>query len=113
MNTTFRAMLLEAERIRMGCRATQDIRPHAQFMSKMICYGREQQLLLGSLENGTASEEFLAQAAEMAACILEVIHGENIGSVLALSREEKMEIILRAKEKAESDITAAKRRGLL
>lgn len=105
MHRGFRDKLVEAAGIREVCRRTGDIGPHAEQMVRMIEYGREHQCLQGSVLDGTASPEALAQAAESAAFILDVIHGEErVGSTLNLSEEQKRALVYRAKERAEQHI---------
>ena len=71
-------------------------------MKEMIDYGREKGLLTGNIFDGTASEEYLGQAAESAAFILEN-HGKTVGAIDAFSREQKFNIINFAKKIAEGD----------
>ena len=89
-------MLIEAEKIRAICRRTNNIGPHAEYMGGMTKYGTKKGFLTGE------SEEYLSQAAEIAACILEVNYGETIGSVLDSSHERKLDIIKSAKEKVKA-----------
>ncbi|MDO8598884.1 MAG: hypothetical protein Q7S02_02145 [bacterium] len=105
MDRQFKQMLEEAERVRVECRATGDIGPHAACMAQMIQYGQQRGLFTGDVLTGTASEENLANAAEGGACILEVIHGaEAIGSVLDLPRDQQIALCRRAMERAEAHI---------
>jgi len=97
MDTKFKKMLIEAEKIRAICRRNGDISPHKKYMRNMTKYGVEKGFLAGS-----ESEEYLGQAAEMAACILEVIYKEEIGSILNFSPERKRNIMKSAQEKAEA-----------
>lgn len=113
MDEKFRKMLLESEKIRARCRSTRNIGPHARQMTKMIGYAQEKKLFIGSVLARNANEELLNHTVEIAACSLEIIHGEEIGPVIALSSEKKMEIILRAKAKAEQAVALAKKHGLL
>ena len=109
MDRTFRGMLEGAERIRTACRRTDDTGAHAEQMMKMIQYAQKHHLFTGSVPTGTANEENLAQAAEMAAFIIEVIHGGQVGSVLGLPREWLLAICREANEKAEAHIAAVVR----
>src|SRR4051812_31931574 len=97
MNETFRQMLLEAEKIRS---LYLDGSPHAQKMAELVDYGRTHRLFGSSTLNDSSTEEFLGKAAEEAALLLEIKHGENIGSVTDLSREDKFALIHRALEKS-------------
>jgi hypothetical protein len=95
-------MLTEAEKIRAECRRTDVIGPHGGHVSKMIRYGMGKGFLTGKPLEGTASEENLNLAVEIAACILEVNHGEEVGSVFDLSPERKIEVMKRAEEKVKA-----------
>ena len=96
MDARFLEMLKEAEQIRAKCRQTGMIGPHGKHMADMMRYAKEHGLYTGDVLAGTASEECLTHAAEMAAGMLEIIHGEQVGSVLTLSREEKIALSRRA-----------------
>lgn len=112
MDTKFRAMLVEAEKIRAECVRTGNIGPHARQMADMIDYGRDKGLFGGNIQYGTASDEFLAHATEMAACSLEAIYGEVIGSMLELTGEKKSEIRKRAFDKAKTKIEFVRKYGV-
>jgi len=92
-------MLLEAEKIRAKCREDGNIEKHATCMANMLMYADSKGLLTGNIFQGTASEEKLNQAAEMAACLLEVVHEYDVGPILDLPDNKKLEIIELAKEK--------------
>jgi len=109
----FQAMLVEAEEIRAQCVRTGDIGPHAAQMTKMINYGQNHNLLTGNIFDGSASDEFLSHATEMAACCLEVIYKEKIGPVLNLSDSEKIEINRLAVAKARAKMSFFERFGRL
>lgn len=100
-------MLEEAEEIRKEARRAGDSGAHAGKMMEAIAYAQTHRLFTGNVPAGTANEENLAQAVEMAAYILEVLHGEKeVGSVLGLSREQKFAICHQAAEKALADMAA-------
>ncbi len=113
MDAKFREMLVEAERIRAVCRSIGDFGPHAAQNIKMINYSQEMRLITGDIFDGTASEEFLDHCTEIAACALEVGYGEEIGSILTLTREQKIAINRRAKKKAEMSLQFLEQHGRL
>lgn len=113
MDKKFEGMLKEAERIRAECRRTGNIGQHAGHMAKMLECGQKKNLLTGNVPDGSASPEFLAHSAEMAACVLEVIHNEKVGSVLQLSRKKQQELAIRAKDKAIAHLRAGEAAGIL
>lgn len=109
----FKEMLREAEKIRAECRRTGNIGPHARHMQKMVEYEQKKGLLTGNVPDDSASAEFLAHSAEMAACVLEVIHNEKVGSVFHLLRKQQRELAIRAKEKAIAHLRAGEAAGIL
>lgn len=109
MDRTFRTMLEEAQRIRAKSRNTGGVGTHAAQMMKALRYAQKHRLFTGSVPEGTANEENLAQSAEMAAFILEVIHGGAVGAVLDLPRERQLAICREAKEKAEAHIASMRK----
>lgn len=113
MDKKFREMLLEAEKIRAECRRTGKIGPHAEQMVKMIDYVRKKNLFTGNVPDSSAGSELLAHSAEMAAGVLEVIHNEEVGSVLQLSRKKQRELAIRAKEKTLGHLRSAEAAGIL
>jgi len=118
MDKVFERMLAKAEEIRNEQRrlfkfspSHSSPAPHASQMAEMIRYGQKQGLFSGVIHKGTASEEYLSQVAEAAAFILEFFHGEDIGPVLDLTSEEKIQIALRAEEKAKDVVSATRTFG--
>ena len=101
MNAEIRRTLIRAEQIRQ----TRNMPMHAMIMSDIMKFFRTNKIPGGNVFNGTASEEKLAIATEIAAGVLEFCHGEEIGSVMNLSTEEKVELNRRAKLKAYSDLS--------
>ncbi len=113
MDEKFEEMLREAETIRAECRRTGNIGPHARHMAEMLEYGQKKSLLTGNIPDDSVSAELLAYSAEMAACVLEVIHNENVGPVLRLSRKQQRGLAIRAKEKALAHLQAGEAAGIL
>lgn len=104
MDNQWREMLVEAARIRAECKRTSNPGLHAGHVGQMIRYGMEKGFLTGKPLEGTASEENLNLGVEIAACILEVNYGEEVGSIFTLSPERKVEIMQRAKTFAEKRV---------
>lgn len=102
MDERWKEMLTEAQKIRAECRRTGIIGVHGGHVAKMIRYGMGKGFLTGKPLEGTASEENLNLAVEIAAAILEVNHGEDVGSIFVLSPERKLEICRRAEEKVKA-----------
>ena len=107
MDKTFERMLAEAEEIRNEQRRLFKFCPYLSSpdlykakIAEVIRYGTVHSLLSGTIDDGTASKEYLSLTAEFSAFVLEFYHKEDIGSVLNLTREEKTQIIMRANEKA-------------
>ena len=100
MDKGLRKMLVEAERIRRK----GNHGPHAGHLAKMLHHGQSKKLFTGNALDGTASEEQLSLATEMAAGTLEFFHNEKVGSVLNFSLKAKIRLCKRAKKKAEAHI---------
>lgn len=99
MDTEFRKMLEEAEKIRAECRVSGDLTPHLNHMINVVKYGMDKKLFVGEVDRRvmiqTASEEYIAQLAESAVCMAEVIFDEQIGPVLDIPVLSKIRIINR------------------
>lgn len=64
---------------------------------------RDKNLITGDVFLGTASEENIALATEIAAGIFEIIHGREIGSVLDLTPDQKLELINKSVGQVQQD----------
>ena len=115
MDKKFKEMMRKAEKIRGECQrmGDGDPNPHAKHMTKMLEYGQKKNLLTGNVMDDSASTELIALTTEAAACVLEVIHNEEVGSVIELSHKEQRKLIMHAKKKAIAHLRSGKALGFL